>query len=100
MLTEPYHPMSSTLWNRSVILGIAVAMIVWSRATSKTARQRATIIANNFHPVGYSGVISSSLTDTVLDLDSILEDFSAGAFCEVSLSLSFMLWERALRRKG
>ena len=41
----PYHPTSSSEWNSSVMAGMAVVMIVRSRATRNMASSNATITA-------------------------------------------------------
>lgn len=52
---EPYQPTSSSDLKWSVILGMAVAMIVLSRATRKTEIARATVRRTSLTPSGYSG---------------------------------------------
>ena len=63
-LTEPYQPMSAIVWKSSVIFGIAVAMIVWSRAIRNIARQRETMRTTRASPVGYCGSSAAGGVDT------------------------------------
>src|ERR1700753_1024177 len=47
---EPYQPTSCKELNSSVILGMAVATMVMSRATKKTLRMMATMTKNSLSP--------------------------------------------------
>jgi len=67
---EPYHATSSRPWNSSVILGMAVATIVMSRATRKMLRTRATTMKRRVVPWGYSMASSSPDTDADEDGDA------------------------------
>ena len=50
---DPYHPISLTLWNCAVMAPSAGAMMVWSRATRKMARQRDEMMRVSFAALGY-----------------------------------------------
>ena len=69
---DPYQPTSSRESKTEVILGIAVAMMVLSRATTKRARQRPKESMASVRPPGYldsssvsSSYVLSSLTSFV-----------------------------------
>src|SRR2546421_8190864 len=48
----PYQPMSSMEWNSSVMLGIAVAMIIRSKATRKIDMYMLMMIIQNLGDLG------------------------------------------------
>jgi len=50
----PYQPMSSRLPKASVIFGIAVVMMVESRAERKMLGTSAVVMRASFVPLGYS----------------------------------------------
>lgn len=55
---EPYHEAMSSRWNSSVILGIAVATIVWVRSMldTRTHEQRGNRQLGNYSHVLYPGM--------------------------------------------
>ena len=54
-----YHDISLRLLNSDVMVGIAVAMMVESRATRNVQLQRDTKIRTSFKPFGYCLLVSS-----------------------------------------
>jgi hypothetical protein len=60
MYALPYHAMLAMLPNSVVILGMAVEMIVPSRAAMKTQRIRPAVIMAKRKPCGYCGAGESS----------------------------------------
>ena len=63
---DPYQAISLMALKWSVILGIAVAMMVLSRAIQKTVKQRATVMRVSLIDVGYS---MSSSSEPFCELD-------------------------------
>jgi len=52
MYALPYQPMSSMEWNSSVMLGIAVAMIIRSKATTKIDTYMLMMTTRNLGDLG------------------------------------------------
>lgn len=88
---EPYHPISCKARNSSVMRGMAVEMMVVSKATQKMAEQRANRVRTSATPVRWDD--SASISEVLASGEGSGEEVDRSSLDDGRTSTSDMLCE-------